>query len=189
MNRQIFYNGIRKDIFGKLNQSQVNGIDSILNEAGRRLNFDSRWLAYILATAYHETAKTMQPVREYGRGRGKEYGKIDRATGKAYYGRGHVQLTWNYNYKKMARYVPGLYENPDLALVTENSVRILFEGMIQGMFTGKRLSNYFNEKTDWVNARRIVNGLDRAHLIAGYALEFYSAIIESKKQCENEDSL
>ncbi len=29
----------------------------------------------MLATVYHETAKTMQPIEEYGRGVGRDYGK------------------------------------------------------------------------------------------------------------------
>jgi hypothetical protein len=52
--------------------------------------------------------------------------------------------------------------------------------MIGGMFTGVRLSSYFNDqKTDWEGARRIINGTDKASLIADYAYEFYQAIHEA----------
>ena len=70
-----------------------------------------------------------------------------------------------------------LVKNPDRALDLKNAIPIMFVGMVQGIFTGKRLADYFNKTTeDWVNARRIINGLDKANLIAGHAKKFYSAI-------------
>ena len=47
---------------------------------------------YVLATAFHETAETMQPIAEYGHGKGHPYGAVDQ-TGKAPYGRRFVRLT------------------------------------------------------------------------------------------------
>lgn len=146
-------------------------------------NKDDRWLAYILATTFHETDKTMQPIREYGRGKGRAYGKAHTNTGQTYYGRGYVQLTWWENYKTMGDLLGiDLVNDPNLALVPEHAVKIMFEGMMTGAssigdFTGKSLENYFNEETDDpVNARRIINGKDKANLIADYYLKFYSAI-------------
>jgi hypothetical protein len=56
--------------------------------------------------------------------------------------------------------------------------QVMFEGMIRGSFTGKRLSDFFNDaKTDWPNARKIINGLDRAEMIASYARQFHGALI------------
>jgi len=50
--------------------------------------------------------------------------------------------------------------------------------MMRGLFTGKKLNDYFNANTcDWLNARRIINGTDHAELIAGYAQKFYNALI------------
>jgi hypothetical protein len=132
---------------------------------------DSRWLAYALGTAHHETDRTFGPIREYGRGKGKKY--------HPYYGRGLVQLTWKYNYEKMSKRlgIPGLSENPDLALEVKNAIPIMFVGMEEGIFTGKKLSDFFSKSTEnWVQARRIINGLDRAHLIADYAKQYYGAI-------------
>jgi hypothetical protein len=64
-NRKAFFDGIRPDLFGgTLTQDQVNGIDAILDEWEVRKLTDLRWLAYMLATTYHETNMTMQPVRE-----------------------------------------------------------------------------------------------------------------------------
>lgn len=174
--RQTFYDAVRP-LFGKILSKQLEGMQAILNEWERRQLTDLRWLAYILATAFHETAKTMQPVREYGRGKGRAYGDKD-SRGHIYYGRGFVQLTWKYNYKGMGRRLNiDLVNNPDLALDMEVSTQIIFEGMIDGLFTGKKLSDYFNaEKTDWINARRIINGTDKAELISGYAIRFHKAL-------------
>jgi hypothetical protein len=47
----------------------------------------------------------------------------------------------------------------------------------RGDFTGVSLENYFNAaKDDPVNARRVINGLDKANLIAGYHDKFLTAI-------------
>jgi putative chitinase len=176
MDRAKFFGLIRTSLFGSLSQNQVAGISAILDEWDRRKMMDLRWLAYMLATALHETAKTMLPIAEYGRGKGHKYGIP--VNGKTYYGRGLVQLTWDYNYKAMGIIIGvDLLGNPDLALVPANAAAIMFEGMIRGTFTGKKLADYFTTTaSDWTNARRIINGLDRAADIAGYAQKFYAAL-------------
>lgn len=179
MNRKAFYDGARKGLFGgKMTAGQVEGTEAILNEWERRALTGYPKLAYILATAFHETAHTMQPVEEYGKGRGKDYGRRDPKTGKAYYGRGHVQLTWYRNYKLFGELLnlPLLYR-PELALEMGVSIQVLFEGMLRGLYTGKKLADYITEeKKDYVGARRIVNGIDKAELIAGYAKRFEAAL-------------
>lgn len=191
MDRRVFFDRIRATIFRKLEQQQVDGINAVLDEWDARGLTNLRWLAYMLATAYHETAHKMQAIREYGKGRGKKYGAKDSKTGHVYYGRGFVQLTWAANYKKMGKLldVP-LYENPDLALDTNIATQIMFEGMIRGTFTGKRLDQYFTDtKTDWINARRIINGTDRAALIAGYARKFYAALERASEPLKSPEAL
>lgn len=176
INQKFFFDYIRLHLFaGKLRPSQLAGLQAILNYQTLP---DDRWMAYILATVHHETDKTMQPVREYDRGRGRIYGIADKVTGHAYYGRGFVQLTWKGNYAKMSKVVGvDLVNNPDLALDMKISTQILFHGMIHGSFTGKKLSDYFNaKKEDWIGARRIINGTDKANLIAEYAKQYYAAI-------------
>lgn len=179
IDRKKFYDSARESIFhGSLSQNQVFGLDTILKEAEYRNLTDMRQLAYMLATTYHETAHTMEPVAEYGKGKGHKYGEPDPATGQTYYGRGFVQLTWKANYETMSR-VTGvdLVNNPDLAMTVPIATKILFYGMLHGSFTGKQLSDYFNDlSTDWIKARRIINGLDKAELIAGYAEKFYNAL-------------
>ena len=66
--RSIFFNRVRSSLFsGSLSQSQVDGMNYMLDVFERDYNWpDLRWLAYAFATAYHETAFTMQPIKEYG---------------------------------------------------------------------------------------------------------------------------
>lgn len=144
-------------------------------------------LAYIMATIYHETAATMRPIEEYGKGKGHPYGETDPQTGVAYYGRGYVQLTWRENYANAEQWLAdvdgkisepvSLVWHPELALDPFYAMQIIILGMEHGWFTGKRLDNYLTgEITDYTNARRVVNGVDRASLIAGYAKEAEVAI-------------
>lgn len=126
-------------------------------------------LAYVLATVYHETAHKMKPIREMG---GETYLKS-----KKYYpyvGMGYVQLTWKYNYELATKKLGVDFVNsPKLLLEPKYAVEILVVGMIEGWFTGKKLSDYITiSKSDYINARRIINGVDKKELIAGYAKEY-----------------
>lgn len=173
INRDKFYASIKKNLFNnKLSQLQVNGISAILDEAESRATFtNKKYLAYMLATTYHETAYTMQPIEEYGKGKRKAYG-VPKANGHIYYGRGFVQLTWDYNYEKF-----GIKETPEKALELKMATDILFDGMLEGIFTGRKLEQYLGDnKEEWKNARKIINSLDKADLIANYALKFYAAL-------------
>jgi len=176
IDKDKFYNSY-KEQFGSLTQSQVDGINSILDnfEKDEHMTYYS-WLAYCLATCKHETANTFQPIKEFGRGKNYKYGKV--INGQVYYGRGFVQLTWDYNYKKLGEKLNiDLYNNPDLALELEHATKIMFIGMREGLFTGKKLSDYLNDSvTDFYKARKIINGLDKASLIQGYAEKFLKCI-------------
>lgn len=180
INRDFFFDSTRLWLFnGKLKQSQVNGLNLILDRWERdHGRDDDRWLAYILATVHHETDKTFQPVEEYGRGRGRPYGRPAGPFGQCYYGRGFCQLTWDYNFRKFGDLLSlDLLRQPDLALEPPVAADILFLGMVKGLYTGKKLADYIaGAKCDWVNARRIVNGVDKANLIADHARRFYGSI-------------
>jgi len=172
MNRTEFYACVRPIFGGSLRQSQVDGIDALL-AATDGLPVMHR--AYLLATAKHETASTMQPIAEYGKGKGKPYGKPGKY-GQAQYGRGYVQLTWDANYEKADAALGlngALIKNFDLALQPAIAAEILVRGCEEGWFTGKKLSDYL---PDYRQARRVVNGTDKADLIAGYAREFEAAL-------------
>jgi hypothetical protein len=192
IDREYFFNTVRDDLFsGGMAQSQVDGMNNLLNiwetdYAAANPRDGDMWLSYGLATVYHESAQTMQPIEEYGQGEGHSYADPTGPYGQSYYGRGHVQLTWYDNYvkgeevfkKKFDRNVP-MVKYPHRMLEEETSAVILFEGMIDGWFTGVGLPDYFNAATgeeDPYNARKIINGLDRAETIEGYYWEFKGAI-------------
>ena len=178
--RSIFFNRVRSSLFnGSLSQSQVDGMNYMLDVFERDYNWpDLRWLAYAFATAYHETAFTMQPIKEYG---SQSY--LQSKPYYPYYGRGYVQLTWEDNYRKMGSKlgVNMLGDNKDRALEPEIAAEVMYAGMRDGDFTGKKLVNYFSSTVnDPVNARRIINGTDRAQTIAGYHDKFLKAFTDAK---------
>lgn len=195
INRGFFFDSVRSAPFsGRLTAKQVQGLSAIVDvwESSSEQR-DDRWLAYMLGTAFHETATTMQPIQEYGGkayftkmydvsganpARARRMGNTAIGDGPRYCGRGYVQLTWKSNYAAMSPIVGAdLVAHPDRAMDPTIACKVMFHGMIDGLFTGKRLENYFLGGTeDWVNARRIINGLDRAQLVAAYARNFYSAI-------------
>lgn len=165
-------------------ESAKEGIKQILSflEADERIT-DLRHAAYILATCKHETAKTYLPIKEYGKGQGRKYGIPDKVTGKVYFGRGYVQLTWKDNYKAMGDVLKlDLVHNPDLALVPENAYRIMSYGMRNGSFTGVGLNRFIHgDVCDYEGARKIINGVDCADRIAAYAQQIERFLNGSKE--------
>ena len=174
-NPAAFFEAVRTELFhGSISQSQVDGTTSILDAWAD--GTDPRWVAYALATAHWETAGTMQPIAEYGRGRGRAYGVP--VNGKVYYGRGYVQLTWLKNYEAMSP-ITGvdLVASPDLALRPDVAAKVMIHGMTFGTFTGKKLADYLHDSTcDFLNARRIINGTDHAAQIGANAVHFLHSI-------------
>jgi hypothetical protein len=131
--------------------------------------------AYVLATVQHETNNSFEPVEEgYYLKNPKAYQKTLRYY--PYYGRGFVQLTWKDNYAKFNEIlgVEGtgndLVKFPDVVLRLPVSTFILVYGMKHGTFTGLKLGNFISStQQDYRGARKIINGLDKADLIANYA--------------------
>jgi len=181
-NRDVYFDAVRDALFeGALEQIHVDGQSVILAvweyQGGGTPMRDLRWLAYMLATTYHETAKRMWPITEYGSPsylQGKEY--------YPYVGRGFVQLTWKDNYQKASQILSlyddrDLVDHPELALDSLIATRILFRGMAEGWFTGRKLGQYFNAtEDDPLNARQIINGNDCDDQIAGYHHTFLAAL-------------
>lgn len=172
-------------------KDHMNMIQEAFEDFGGRLNSQ---LAYILATVYHEVGPAFLPVREgfaksdeeaikiitrmFEQGKIKTNYALPASNGKSYFGRGFVQLTWEANYKTMGKKLNlKLWEDPSLALENWAAAQIVAKGMIDGLFTGKKLSDYITEnKIDYVGARRIINGTDRAKMIANYADNFKIAL-------------
>lgn len=178
-----FY-GALKGSFGALTQSQVDGFNRLLGAMGQA-GWPVSWVAYGLATAWWETNKQMHPVEE-GYYLGPERAKRHQRTLRYYpwYGRGDVQLTWEKNYRDAdaALGLGGrLVANPDLALDPEISARILVWGMSRGKFTGKGLGDYLpngarGDPASFGQARRIINGQDKAAEIAAVAMKMQAAL-------------
>jgi putative chitinase len=188
-NHTTFFNGYR-NVYGKLNQGQVSGLDNLVGYIELDPDVtDIRWAAYMLATVKHECADTFQPITERGAKSyfnkyepgtkiGKNLGNTIKGDGYLFRGRGYVQITGRANYQKMTKNL-GLTGDEDLLLHPESALspdiayRIMSLGMRTGAFTSKKLSDYINgTKCDYTNARRIINLLDKAALIKGYAVNF-----------------
>lgn len=188
MDRQKFFDAARLQPFGgHLAQSQVDGMSAILDAWDRYApGADIRHVAYSLATTFHETARTMQPIEEIGHGRGRSYGVPAGKWHQIYDGRGDVQLTWQKNYAHATIELRkhgciaadiDLERAPDLAMSPAIAAPIMIFGMLEGWFTGKKLADYFSgDHSDPVNARRIINGLDRANDIAAHHARFLAAL-------------
>ena len=163
-------------------------------------------VSYMLATARHETyyfpkAEFFSERPEVGdidyfnkydpvlasdpadRERARKHGNTEEGDGYKYRGRGCVHLTWKNNYKKFAELMSfDFVLNPDAAAKFEYSVPIMIVGMDKGMFTGRRLSQYFGlGKADYLSARKIINGTDQNVLIASYAQRFEKILMQTSR--------
>lgn len=193
-----FYGAVRasKALGPKLTPGEFEGCEAILAACGKA-GWPVAWTAYAFATAVVETASTMQPIKEYGGpayfhrmydiggnrpAKARELGNLKPGDGAKYAGRGYVQLTGRTNYAKAGEKLGhDLVADPDLALRPDIAAAIMVEGMEHGWFTGKSLKTYLPDErgtlAQFKEARRIINGQDRATEIAGYALEFQRALI------------
>ncbi len=200
INKTKFWDVIRKSkVFGvDLSPSEVANTEYII-DACEKANFPKSWIAYCLATAYHETASTMQPIAERGgydylennygiKGKNPSRARLNGNTalgdGALYCGRGYVQLTWKNNYAKASK-ITGLdlVNNPQLALKPDVAATIMVSGMRDGWFTGKSLNyilpiNGIATLAQFITARKIINGVDKALKIAQYAIVFQGALID-----------
>lgn len=200
-NRKKFFDGYRK-AFGPLNDSLVESLDVLLDQIECDDRFKvigdfktpRRQLAYCLATFKWETAHTMRPIKEYGGNDyfnrrygpqtkvGKVLGNTKSGDGAKYPGRGFVQLTGKNNYIKAGKYCNiDLVNNPEKACDAKIAYKIAIVGMLEGWFTGKKLSDYFKdgEIPKWESARRIINGVDKAAKIASIAQQFDEILLNS----------
>lgn len=203
MDKTGFYAYLRKresGVFGtSLSQRQVDGIEGIIRAFEQCGDGEGSTLAYALATAYHETGGRMVPVREgfaktdagarravraLARKRGPnsavaKYSKPSGPYGHVYYGRGHVQLTWERNYAtSSADAGVDLVQYPDKMLDPEISARVLIRGLLDGRWNKRGHGlRYYLDENDMKGARRTVNRIDRWSDIASYFLAFQDAII------------
>jgi hypothetical protein len=176
MNRQAFYQRIRP-LTGALSQDQVARIEAVLDGVEAR-KMRPHYAAYCLGTAHHESDH-WKTAEEYASGKAyegrKDLGNTVKGDGVRFKGRGLVQITGRRNYTDWAKRLGvDLVTLPKLAAELQYAVPILLDGMILGTFTGKKLADYM---PDYMQARRIVNGMDKATQIAGYARVFEVALL------------
>lgn len=228
--KEKFFQSLRSSLFRRgLKTSQVVGIEAVLKDMSDR---PASWIAYALATAYHETNKNMKPntenmnysvqglINTFGRhrisledanrlGRKPGEGPLPVARQKAianilyggawgrtnlgntepndgwmFRGRGMDHCTGRRNYRVTGNDIGvDLIAKPDLLLVLENAVKALHLGMVTGRYVpGHTFARHLPAsgvatRFQFREARRIINGVDKADLIAGYALDFQAALI------------
>jgi putative chitinase len=192
--------------FGGLSGEQKAVLTQLFGVIEQEKNIkDVRYVAYILATIKWETANTWRPLAQYGSDSsleerygsnsrlGKTLGNSEAGDGFRYKGRGYIQITGRRNYLKANESLglvgtdSDLVEYPDKALEPQIAYRIATSCMLDGQFTGKKLSDYItDDKTDYVNARRTVNATDKAEPIADIAKKFETILRYSLDLNQNE---
>jgi len=148
-------------------------VRAICKECDRQRLHLTQQKAYLLATVEWETAGTFAPVRE-AYWLSEEWRRRNLTRYYPYYGRGYVQLTWSTNYQQYSELLGlDLLGNPDLALRPDVALFILVHGCKFGVFTGHKLEDYIiSGHCDYWNARRVINGTDRATEIEAIARDW-----------------
>lgn len=179
---KTFFDTIRLTLFGgRLSRVQVDRLQALLLEMERVELVTPERGAYILATAHHETDR-FNTMEEYASGEAYEgradLGNDQPGDGRRFKGRGYVQITGRRNYAWAALMTgKDLLANPAIATDPDLSAMVTVLGMLGGNFTGRGLAAFINDgKADFINARKTVNGLDRAETIADIAERYLRAI-------------
>lgn len=199
-----FYDWLRgNSMLGpQISKEEFEGCDVIVRACGDA-QFPIAYTAYTLATAYHETAHSMQPVMEIGGkayytrmydikgsrpAKARELGNLTPGDGAKFAGRGYPQLTGKTNYETATTklremgYDVDLVADPDALLRPEIAAPVMVYGMRDGWFTGRKLSNDLPRAgiatlDQFIASRDIINGTDKAALIGGYAIHWQSALV------------
>lgn len=202
INHRPFFLGYIK-AFGELTVEQADGLRALLASIEADESLDENDIcpvAYLLATVKHECADTWHPIVERGQrhyfdqyephtDKGRRLGNTEPGDGYKYRGRGYVQITGRANYARMSDVLGlPLVEFPAQAFIPAVAYSILSLGMRGGLFTGKAMSEYCEgRESDYVGARRIINGVDQAKLIAGYAVQFEAILLAATANDPSED--
>lgn len=195
-----FNYSVFKRVFNKprLTQPFVDSVNTLFKTFNDYNSYDATnplYIGYMLGTAWLETAYTMLPIKEYGSYKylsKYDTGKLARILGNTpeadgdgilYAGRGYVMITGKTNYRTFSLLLDlDLLKYPDLALEPSTAAKILVMGSLRGSFTGKKLSDYIRHghRLEFISARRVINGNDRATDIAVYAEKFVQCLTLNK---------
>jgi predicted chitinase len=179
MNMATFFSAIRPMFGDQISTIQVDRIEAVVEGLEDR-KVPIRHAAYILGTAHHESGRFIHmqelwgptPAQRRYEGRA-DLGNVTKGDGKKFMGRGFVQITGRRNYTFWARRLGvDLLKEPHLTTLIQYAVPILIDGMLEGTFTGKRLADFAKYR----DMRRVVNQMDRADLIAVYAVDYEDAL-------------
>lgn len=201
-----FYDFLRKNkmLGPKISATELAGCQAIILGCARE-RWGVSWLAYALATAYHETAHTMLPVKEYGGNAyfkrmyditgqrpalARKHGNTTPGDGIKYPGRGYPQLTWKENYERATVKLRArgwdvdLVNNPDQLLQADVAVAVMVFGMREGWFTGADIDDDLPAKgpatlAQFIRTRDVINGTDKQTLIAGYAIDYQTGLLQA----------
>jgi hypothetical protein len=205
MNRKVFFRCWGQH-FGALTRGQVEGLEDCLDSLEGHGYFTQPVFvaraAYALATIHHETGRAFIPVKER-RGHPVKnprlYALQNRYWNTGFYGRGLVQTTWEENYRRAGQLLKGrVFHLPGRTLVVDSETFVrepdlmLYHGpsfgsalacMELGLFArdksgmGHSLMRYINKQgVDYVGARRIINGQDRAVDVANLAVKYLAIL-------------
>lgn len=178
------FNVLRGGLFGgRLSKVQVESLNYLVQRCEHfKLTYPEA--AYVLATAYHETGYVQNGIMNRDMLPVKERGSVKYLRSKKYYpyiGYGYVQLTWEDNFRRVGKLIGvDLIKNPEKALEKDIASEILIKGMVFGWFTGvgfhRKCPVYRYNLASYIRARKIVNGTDKAQVIAEYAIQFEKAL-------------
>lgn len=196
-NPAMFFAAVRKEgLLGTLDQSEVDGINNMLTEFGKA-SWPISFAAYGLATAFHETGGTMQPVKERGGNAyffrmydiqgsrpavAKRLGNLQPGDGVRFPGRGLPQTTGRTNYEKAAAFLGvDCVKNPDLLLDPDTAARWMVHAMEIGLFTTRKIGDDLPRdrlatQHEFVLTRDVINGHDREQDIANEAVSFQKCL-------------
>lgn len=185
----------------KITKEEFEGCSAIIL-ACQNARWGMSWTAYALATAYLETAMTMQPVKERGGtayytrmyditgqrpAKARELGNLTPGDGAKYPGMGYVQMTGLGNYRKATAKLRAmgidvdLVAHPELAMRPDVAAAIMVLGMAEGWFTTRKLADDLPARgaatlRQFVMSRDIINGTDKDDEIAAFAVVFQSGL-------------
>lgn len=186
MERSELLNSLLKAVPKVFQKYADVSIPFILDVCEEEKVVDTNQISYILATTLHESGMGKYMVEIWGKPPtsyqvnyegNSRLGNDQPGDGFKYRGRGFCQITGKSNYRYWEKeFGIDFVSNPELMSDPNIAAKVLVRGMRDGRFTGKKLSDYINDKhVDFFSARKIINGLYKADLFQQAAESFVKA--------------